>query len=89
MSTLLDNETVVLDDLDFEERCDVSHLPEHAADVVTRFRCCGASGLLCTGHMEAQRQGVNARLALGIRIVCGYCGEDVKSWDELVEVITL
>lgn len=89
MSVLLDEETVILDGLDFEERCDVKKAGEHAADVMTRFRCCGATALLCTPHMKNQREGVNGRLALGFRIICGYCEVDVTSWDDLVEVVPL
>lgn len=91
MSVLLDEETVILEGLDFAESCEVKRpsVSEHPADVVTRFRCCGATGLLCTAHMKNQREAVNARLALGLRIICGYCEQDVTSWDDLVEVIPL
>ncbi|WP_295104418.1 hypothetical protein [uncultured Microbacterium sp.] len=89
MSVLLDEETVILEGLDFEERCDAKQGDEHAAHVMTRFRCCGSTGLLCTPHMENQRVGVNGRLALGFRIICGYCETDVTSWEELVEVVPL
>lgn len=91
MSVLLDEETITIDHLDFTERCDTARhgFPEHPAEVMTRFRCCGATALLCLKHVKNQREGVNARLAAGYRIICGYCREDVSSWDALVEVIPL
>jgi hypothetical protein len=89
VSVLLDEETVVLEGLDFEVPCEAKQGSEHAAHVMTRFRCCGATGMLCTPHMKNQREGVNGRLALGLRIICGYCETDVTSWDDLVEVVPL
>lgn len=89
MSVLLDEETVVLEGLDFEERCMAKTAPEHSADVATRFRCCGAGALLCDGHLANQRMGVDALLARGQRLICGYCGAEFTSYDASVEVVPL
>jgi len=89
MSVLLDEETIVLEALDFEERCMSKIAPAHSADVVTRFRCCGAGALLCEGHLTNQRKTVDALLARGERIICGYCAAEFISYEDGVEVIPL
>lgn len=93
MSVLLDErtDTVVLEGLDFIERCDTARhgIPEHAAEVITRFRCCGAGALLCVKHVRKQREGVDARIAAGGRIICGYCAVEFTSYDACVEVVPL
>lgn len=89
MSVLLDEETVVLEALDFEERCMSKTAPEHSADFVTRFRCCGAGALLCERHLANQRKSVDALLARGERIICGYCAAEFVSYEDSIEVIPL
>lgn len=88
MSVLLDEETVVLEQLDFRERCDAKG--EHPADVATRFRCCDAGALLCNAHVRNQRDGVDALIARGRQVQCGYCGAEFTiSYDANVEVVPL
>lgn len=93
MSVLLDEETttVVLQGLDFTERCDTARhgMPEHPAEAMTRFRCCSAGALLCMRHVKQQREGVDSRLAMGGRIICGYCSAEFTSYDACVEVVPL
>lgn len=56
MSTLLDEDTVVLESLDFEPDCELVEYP-HPAQVSVTLRCCAAVALACDSHIEAARAG--------------------------------
>lgn len=85
MSVLLDEETVVLEGLDFEAPCE--HSEGHAAQRVVRIRCCRAGITLCTAHVDLFRDWVEHLIA-NLFTMCGLCGAPVGSWDDY-EVVPL
>ncbi|MEU4016211.1 hypothetical protein AB0E56_13210 [Microbacterium sp. NPDC028030] len=88
MSVLLDEETVVLDSLDFEVPCNRG---EHAAEVMVRCRSCGSGSMLCRDHLAKVRQRVEEFLAARAFALCkcADCGDFGFTFDELVEVVPL
>ncbi|GGH33953.1 hypothetical protein [Microbacterium album] len=55
MSVLLDQETVVLEGLDFEPRCEERYSEEHAATHTIICRVCGGAVLACEKHLAHAR----------------------------------
>lgn len=88
MSTLLDDETVVLEHLDFEVPCQVG---EHAAHVSIACRSCRDQAFYCRDHWEAKRRRVDEFLRSSIFavVVCAACKLHAHSIEDLVEVIEL
>lgn len=78
MSTLLDQETVVLEGLEFEPECEDQRDPAHAATHVAQCRACGGTLLLCEGHLAYLRWRFRWS---GIKHVP--CGKLASSFDAL------
>jgi hypothetical protein len=55
MDTLLDQETVVIESLDFEPPCIDESEPEHGADTVLTCKACGKVLLVCEKHLAVTR----------------------------------
>jgi len=55
VSTLLDQETVVLEGLDFEPPCEDRNTPAHAATHTAQCRACGKVLLVCEAHLAYLR----------------------------------
>lgn len=89
MSTLLDEETILLEGLDFEIPC--SAKVDHTADVSVLCRGCGSGAMYCAEHAEAIRRNVDLILAaspLGV-VACAHCKRVARSFDELAKVVPL
>lgn len=88
MSTLLDEETVILEALDFDIRCNQG---SHSADVIVRCRGCKAGTPLCAEHAELVHSIVDAAIAAGdvVHLVCVGCLRSAWSFDDAVEVVPL
>lgn len=87
MSVLLDEETVVLEALDFEVPC--RKVGDHAAELAFTCRSCGFVDFSCRPHFEELRRIVDAWAERGVRAVHVRCGFRATSLDELVRVVTL
>lgn len=86
MSTLLDEETIVLEGLDVVPRCEWKRLSlEHEAEVAMMCRGCRNSVLLCKKHVEKVRATLDRARIIG----CTQCGRESRSFDEAVEVVEL
>ena len=85
---LLDEETVVLEGLDFEVPCNRG---EHPAEVSIRCRTCGSGSMLCRPHLARCREAVEEFLAVRPFAICrcADCGAFGFTFDELVEVVPL
>lgn len=84
MSTLLDEETVVLDALDFEPGCQVG---EEAAEFVVTCRSCDLTVLLCETHVATARKTASDFLNKASRFIyCRRCAAKARSFDELLDV---
>ena len=87
MSTLLDEETVVLDALDFEVPCEAG---EHAAEVWVQCRFCRENaGALCRVHLQMKRGEAAWKLIFVARIACASCNTTATDFDELFEAVPL
>lgn len=87
MSTLLDEETVVLDALDFEVPCEAG---EHAAEVWVQCRSCRENaGALCRPHLQVKRAEAAIKLFYSARIGCAMCNTTATDFDELFEAVPL
>lgn len=87
MSVLLDEETVVLEGLDFEVPCVMASAVEHAATVLIRCRGCGSTAPICDEHLEGMRTACTRKGA--IRVECTQCGAGGPDLDSVSEVIPL
>lgn len=88
MSALLDKETVVLDELDFEVPCLTGG---HAAQLSIACRVCQDQAFYCTDHWARKRQVIEAFLSTSIfsTVVCASCKTIAYSIDDLVQVVPL
>lgn len=83
MSTLLDDETIVLEKLDDTVACQWC---EARAEVAALCRGCRKTQFFCRGHYANMRE----RLDLPwIRIICKTCGHHGFSFDETIETVEL
>lgn len=79
MSVLLDNETVVLDGLDFEVPCATRQCDDKATWALS-IVCCGISTTKCEHCQDIWKAHVERMLGTPIRCFsCGY--EAVLTWD--------
>ena len=88
MSVLLDEETVVLEGLDFDVPCEVRG---HAkASVIVTCRTCKTHSLLCQRHYDRMRARVTMLESNpSFFIKCGFCQTWARRFDDLVEVTPL
>jgi len=88
MSTLLDEETVVLDGLDFEPPCNYGG---HSAVVSVQCRGCGHGALFCQEHADEVRASVERLIesSASSAVMCGKCMRIAFTFDELVKVVPL
>lgn len=86
MSVLLDAETVLLEDLDFELPCLAG---EHTAHVSVACRSCKDQAFYCRDHWEAKRRRVEEFLSQSILalVVCSQCETKAYTLEDLVEVV--
>lgn len=77
MSTLLDQESVVLEALDFEPPCADEVEPPHAAEVAITCQACGGVLLLCESHFAYARW----KFARGVKHTT--CGATRRTFDAL------
>lgn len=85
MSVLLDEETVVLEALDFEVPC--RKVGDHRAEVSFACRGCGHVEFSCRMHLEQLRGFIAINTACGIKTVHVRCGYRAWSLDELAVVV--
>lgn len=88
MSTLTDEDTVVLEGLDFEIPCGAGG---HAAHVSIACKHCGDQGFLCRDHWGKKRRRVDEYLRVHILgvVVCSVCKTQAWSVEDLVQVVPL
>lgn len=88
MSVLLDEETVVLEGLDFDAPCNYG---SHAASVSILCRGCRHGALFCEEHADEVRRSVDHLIesSASSAVMCGKCLRVAYSFDELVVVIPL
>src|SRR5690606_24117882 len=86
MSVLLDEETVVLEGLDFEVRCIKG---EHSADVYVECRGCTVNaGYMCAGHLAQVRMYIEEIMSDPILTpLCFYCRRSATSFDTAYRVV--
>ncbi|MGX1932070.1 hypothetical protein [Microbacterium resistens] len=87
MSLLLDEETVVLEGLDFEVAC--AHAGHAEADVLVSCRFCGNYAYLCAAHYETSRIQFDCLFLLGGVPNCVKCKAAGATYEELFEVTPL
>lgn len=87
MSVLLDEDTVVLEALDFEIPC--AKCEQKAAFFVKCVGCNLNAGHLCAGHLTLVRLRLEGIVSMGITPVCAYCGRESKSFDTAYQVVKL
>lgn len=87
MSVLLDEETVVLEALDFETPCAIED--SHAAHYTVACRSCAIENILCGTHAAGYRDWVEEKLALGNTVFCKRCGFHIKSFRAGFKVVPL
>jgi ribosomal protein L37E len=88
MSVLLDEETIVLEDLDFEIPCE--KIGDHAAELSVSCRGCGHTQFICRPHFEAGRKRIEEIAATtGRRIVHRRCGNASMTVHGLAKVVPL
>lgn len=85
MSVLLDADSVVLEQLEFQLPCCYPTRDEHAAQLSIRCRVCNRSALICEPHLAAER----ARAEAASLVMCLSCHTRAASLDGLVEVLPL
>lgn len=92
MDALLDNETVVLESLEFNLDCTVHGCDRHA-DVLAEMRCCASGGTMCTECLNRARSRVADEVAQRglIHAKCVSCGATsvLISYDDLVRLFPL
>lgn len=88
MSTLLDVDVVVLEDLEDVPECD-SPACETKAAYACVCRHCRRVILVCALHLAAERAAVEVWCLLGQRVACSACLTVAKSFDDAFEVIPL
>lgn len=86
MSVLLDEETVVLDALDFDVEC---WHAGHGAAWSVGCRFCDQCVFLCDSHLDEVRHRFLESLAVGRRPRCVKCQTRSESFDELFEAVPL
>jgi hypothetical protein len=88
MSTLLDEETVLLDALDFEVPCLTGG---HAAQVSIACRHCKDQAFYCRDHWGWKRRRIAEFLSLSLfsTVVCSACKTSAYSIEDLVQVVPL
>lgn len=85
MSVLLDEETVVLDALDFDITCQVTG--DHPAEFAIGCRHCDHVILMCVTHLAAARDRAVKIVASPKHIIrCVRCLAEARSFDELFTV---
>lgn len=89
MSVLLDEETVVLDSLDFDVPCSYPVQEAHAAEVVATCRTCSNGGFACTGHVQRDRERWSVAVALGASPRCNQCKTTGATLDDVFVVVAL
>ena len=91
MSVLLDEETVVLNELDFDIPCIVDMDGGHAAEVIVECRFCPVSAYHCWEHWTNKRRRIDDYLADSVFsvVTCKDCRTTVGTLDELVRVVAL
>jgi hypothetical protein len=82
---VLDDVTVVIEDLDFDLPCFRSD--DHAAEVLLTCRLCGVYGYYCVKHARLIRADAEAKLMVAGAIQCARCEGRAFSFDELVEEV--
>lgn len=87
MSVLLDEDTIVLEGLEFEIPC--VNGGDHAAELSFGCRFCPQQGFLCREHWKARRRIVDDYLAVhpGSTVVCAMCRTSALCLDDLVRVV--
>ena len=88
MSTLLDDETVVLDALDHQVPCERGS--DHAAALFLACRTCHEGTFLCREHYERARKYLEEMVASNRLVLgCAACNTRADSFDELVKVVPM
>lgn len=85
MSVLLDDDTIVLEQLEFQPPCCYPTRDTHAAQLSIRCRTCNRSALICEPHLTAER----ARIDAAALVMCLGCRARAATLDDLVEVLPL
>lgn len=85
MSVLLDEATIVLDDLDFAPSCEEC---DAAPAKAVRCRKCDDVELLCAQHAHALVQEIERITSSGL-VVHEECGQSSSSVDEAIAVVPL
>ncbi|WP_067198868.1 hypothetical protein [Microbacterium sp. XT11] len=88
MSVLLDEETVVLEGLDFEVPCLTGG---HAAQLSIACRTCQDQAFYCTDHWARKRREIEEFLSTSIlsMVACASCKTVAYTVDDLVTVVPL
>lgn len=87
MSVLLDEETVVLEGLDFTVPCAAGG---HSAEVWVQCRTCRKNAAaLCIEHLKVKREEVARKLLTSPAVGCARCDAVGMSFDELFEAVPL
>lgn len=86
MSVLLDEETVVLEALDFDLEC---WHQGHTAEWSVACRFCGQHVNLCDEHLEDVRLKYLISISAGRRPNCVTCKAHRPTFDELFEAVPL
>lgn len=87
MSVLLDEETVILEGLDFAVPCEAGG---HAAEVWVQCRSCRKNaGALCVTHLQVKREEVARKLMTSPAVACARCEATGTSFDQLFEAVPL
>lgn len=88
MSVVLDQDTVVLDKLDFETPCEFPRAETHAAEVIMQCRHCGAHAIICRAHLDRLRRRVEQARPPRV-VTCITCHAEENDLDDLIEVVPL
>jgi hypothetical protein len=88
VSTLLDEETVVLEALDFEVPCLTGG---HAAQLSIACRHCEDQAFYCRDHWERKRRRIEEFLSKSLfsMVVCATCKTSAYTVEDLVQVVPL
>lgn len=87
MSTLLDEETVILDGLDFQPPCEQED--GKTAKFLMLCRGCRKGPMLCAECVTAWKQMVDRWQNVGATVNCKHCLRSSRSFHEAVEVVAL
>lgn len=85
MSVLLDEDTVVLNALDFELPCAIE--TDHAAEIALTCRGCGQASLICRRDLRVFREWLRAR-ARDV-VTCKACGLFGVELDDIAAEVPL